>query len=175
MDEVKRVVEAALFMSAKPLSLTDLYNMAKGDVSELRSALNDLIQDYSDRDGALEIMESAAGYQMKVRKQLEQHVSHLTTNTEFSKSEMKTLAYIALKQPVKQSMLVKFRSNQAYEDLKALMERGLVTKEPDGRTFMVRTTKKFVQYFGDNPLLMKPNPKMAPINPIAGTGNPMLE
>jgi len=160
MEETKRLVEAALFMSPKPLSLTDLYNIHKGDVSELRSALNDLVHDYAERDGALEIIETASGYQMKVRKQLEQHVAHLTTNTEFSKSEMKTLAYIALKQPVKQSMLVKFRSNQAYEDLKALMERGLVTKEPEGRTFIVRTTKKFVQYFGENPLMMKPNPKM---------------
>ena len=69
---------------------------------------------------------------------------------------MKTLAFIAYKQPLMQSNLVKVRSNKAYDHLKILEEKGFVSKEPKGRSYMLRTTKKFVEYFGEKALKLTP-------------------
>ena len=120
--EAKKLLEAALFMSPKALTLTELYDISQTPLTDLRSALNELVEEYRERDGALEIVENSAGYQMKVKNQYEEPVRKLAGGVHLGKSEMKTLAYIALKQPVKQSILVKYRTNKAYEDIKILEE-----------------------------------------------------
>jgi len=115
MDETAKTIEAALFTSPQPLTLTDLYTLTKQNVSELRIALNELIEFYNSNDSALEIVETTQGFQMKVRKGFDEKVTHLTKAPELSKGVMKTLAFIAYKQPVKQSDLVKYRTTSAYD------------------------------------------------------------
>ncbi len=156
VSEIKKLLEAALFMSPKPLSLTDLYQISKANVSDLRIALNDLTDDYKARDSALEIVENSLGYSMKLRSGYENIAASFASKSELNRSESKTLAFIAYKQPIKQSVLVKYRGNQAYEDVKALEEKGLIARNPEGRSFVVRTTRKFLDYFGETPVTLKP-------------------
>ena len=40
--------------------------------------------------------------------------------------------------------------NRGYEQIKKLVEKGLVAKYPAGRTFILKTTKKFLEQFGSN-------------------------
>jgi chromosome segregation and condensation protein ScpB len=61
---------------------------------------------------------------------------------------MKTLALIAYKQPINQSLVVKYRNNKAYDHLKLLLDEAFIKKEPKGRTFVLTTTTKFIEYFG---------------------------
>src|SRR3989344_5452301 len=72
--------------------------------------------------------------------------------TEFNKSVQKTLALIAFKQPIKQSLVIKLRNNKGYDHVHLLLEKGLVSKSPFGRTFLLKTTKKFLEQFGKNAL-----------------------
>lgn len=155
-NHAMRVLEAALFMSANPLSFEDFLKLSTLGVQGTRTALNALIDAFNGRDSALEIIEDAGGYRMRVRPHFGEHVSHLAAESEFGKGIMKTLAFIAYKQPVLQSTLVKVRSNKAYDHLKVLEEKGFVSKAPKGRSFVVRTTQKFVQYFGEKPLKLTP-------------------
>ncbi|MFH0714867.1 MAG: SMC-Scp complex subunit ScpB [Candidatus Diapherotrites archaeon] len=154
--EIKKVIEAALFMSSKPLSLTDLYSISKANVSDLRIALNELTDEFKARDSALEISENSLGFQMKLRSGYENIAASFASKSELNRSESKTLAFIAYKQPIKQSVLVKYRGNQAYEDVKLLEEKGLIARAPEGRSYIVRTTKKFLDYFGEKPVTLKP-------------------
>lgn len=159
MSESRKIIEAALFMSPKPLAFDEFYNLTKENISMLRSELNQLVEDYSGRDSALEIVESALGFQMKVKQEYEEIVARLASGTHLSKSATKTLAYIAYKQPLKQSMLVRYRSSQAYDDVKQLLQEELISREADGRTFLLRTTKKFLKYFGADAVRLKQREK----------------
>ena len=61
---------------------------------------------------------------------------------------MRTLLIIAIKKQIRQTELVKLRSN-AYEHVAELVERGLVSKHKDknGRSINLKTTPKFAEYF----------------------------
>lgn len=148
MQEMKKTIEAALFMSPGIVSLQDLARVCRSNVAEVRVALNELIHDYTDRDSALEIRDEEKGFRMAVRKEFEDSVMHLASSPEFHKGIMKTLAYIAYKQPVKQNEVIKFRNTKAYEHIHLLLEKGFIRRERTGKTFNIYTTKKFYQYFG---------------------------
>lgn len=136
-------------MSPKPLSIDEIKSIAGTDSRiETKALIEELIHFYSNRKTALEIVELAVGYQMRVKEEYEDEVSHLATDSLFNKGVMKTLALIAYKQPIEQSLVVKYRNNKAYDHLKVLFENGFIRKEPKGRTYILSTTTKFIEYFG---------------------------
>lgn len=155
-EEALKVMEAALFMSSKGLSIEELGNTAALPLLKARELIPELVDGFNARNSALEIVEDLGGYRMKVRAPFDEKVNHLAGGTELSAGEMKTLAFIAYKQPLIQSQLVQVRSNTAYEHLQRLVEMGFVSKEPKGRTYLLRTTKKFSEYFGAHALKLRP-------------------
>lgn len=155
-EEALHVMEAALFMSSKGLSVEELGNTSGLPLLKTRELIPELVDGFNARNTSLEIVEDLGGYRMKVRSPFDEKVNHLAGGTELSGGEMKTLAFIAYKQPLIQSQLVQVRSNTAYEHLQRLVEKGFVAKEPKGRTFILRTTKKFSEYFGAHALKLRP-------------------
>ena len=147
--EKEKILEAALFMSPKPLTLEELNSIAQNQSRlETKAMMSELISFYSSRKSALEVVELAVGYQMRVKEEYEDHVSHFAQNSMFNRGVMKTLAFIAYKQPISQSVVVKYRNNKAYDHLKLLLDEGFIKKEAKGRTFILTTTTKFIEYFG---------------------------
>jgi segregation and condensation protein B len=169
LSEAKKIVEAALFMASKPVPFEEIVKLA-GGMAGLREALTQLIDDYNERDTAIHIVETAAGFQLKLKPEYHQRVTHYAASLEFSKSVLKTLAFIAYKQPIEQAKLIKYRTNKAYDDIKLLLEEGFISKEPKGRTFILRTTKKFLSYFGDGAVKLNPHPPKEESLPEAGQG-----
>ena len=157
MSEAKKVVEAALFMSGKPVPFAEVVKLASG-MGGVREALTQLMQEYEERETSLHIVETAAGFQMKLRPEYHQKMTHYAASLEFSKSVLKTLAFIAYKQPIEQAKLIKYRTNKAYDDIKLLLEEGFISKEPKGRTYILRTTKRFLSYFGEGAVKLNPHP-----------------
>lgn len=147
--EKEKILEAALFMSPKPLTLDELNSIAQNQSRlETKAMMSELISFYSTRKSALEVVELPVGYQMRVKEDYEEYVSHFAQNSMFNRGVMKTLAFIAYKQPISQAVVVKYRNNKAYDHLKQLLEEGFIKKEAKGRTFILTTTSKFIEYFG---------------------------
>ncbi len=147
--EKEKIMEAALFMSPKPLSVEELNNIAKVNSRiETLALIRELMHFYNNRKSALEIVELPVGYQMRVKEEYEDEVQQFAQNSMFSRGVMKTLAFIAYKQPISQSTVVQYRNNKAYDHLKLLLDEGFIKKEPKGRTFVLTTTSKFIEYFG---------------------------
>jgi DNA-binding PadR family transcriptional regulator len=71
----------------------------------------------------------------------------IVTETELSKTIMETLAVIAFKYPIKQSDLIKIRTNKAYDHLKELEGLGYISRQKHGRTNLIKLTDKFFEYF----------------------------
>ncbi|MFH1588896.1 MAG: SMC-Scp complex subunit ScpB [Candidatus Diapherotrites archaeon] len=149
-ENLKKLIEAGLFLAPGTVSLAELSKTAKASLPEIRISLNELIQVYSERDTALEIISSDEGYRLSVKEEFEPQVSHFASSPEMHKGVLKTLALIAFKQPVKQSEIIKLRNSKAYEHIKILKEKQFIKKEKKGITSILTTTKKFVDYFGDS-------------------------
>ena len=60
---------------------------------------------------------------------------------------METLAVIAWNHPALQADIIKIRHTKAYDHMKQLEETGYVQKVKYGRTFKIKLTQKFFDYF----------------------------
>ncbi len=60
---------------------------------------------------------------------------------------MRTLAFIAYKQPVTQAYVTKVRGKLAYQHIRKIVEMGLISEEKLGNTKVLRTTEAFADYF----------------------------
>jgi len=149
-DENKRVIESALFMAPGSIAFNDLSKLA--DVSDKRYVermLSEIMHDFDSGLRGMEVICQDGCYQMRVRPQHLEKVKHLALKAEMGKGVQRTMALIALKEPIKQSLVIKYRNVKAYDHLKELVEAGFVKKEPFGRTFLLRPTPKFKEYFGE--------------------------
>jgi len=143
------LIEAALYVTGRPLDLKTLGSVA-GFRSEdkTKDLARYLKQKYGNDGSCLEILELSDGrFVMQLRPQYVRHVKRLASKQLLTPGPMKTLSFIAYRQPVTQSYVAKVRGNLAYGHVKQLREMGLVAEEKLGRTKMLRTTPNFADYF----------------------------
>ncbi len=146
VEELKSKIEAVLFITSKAMQPSEIAQILEVDVEGVEQALLDLMFDYSSRNGALEI-DDEDGYIIQVKAEHMDIVEKLCP-VELKPAVLKTLTVIALKEPIRQSYLKEIRPS-AYEHIAELLEQGLIskTKDKNGRSFNLRTTKKFQEYF----------------------------
>jgi len=100
---------------------------------------------------------------MQLKAEFAKHVRKLASRPLLTPGPLRTLSFIALKQPVTQSYVVRVRGKLAYVHVKQLKDMDLINDERIGRTRMLRTTSTFADYFNLNhdPSLMKKELKKA--------------
>ena len=157
MELLKSRIEAVLFVTAKVLQINDIAQILEEEPEVVEEGLLELIMDYASREGALEI-DDENGYILQVKQDHLDIVEKLCP-VELRPPVLKTLTVIALKEPIRQSYLKEIRPS-AYEHIAELLEQGLISRSKDknGRSFNIRTTKKFQEYFklkGDIKALVK--------------------
>jgi segregation and condensation protein B len=144
--ELEEKVEAALFISAKFLSLQDLLMLTDINPIMLKEILNNLEKKYS--RGAVKIINKNNSWKMDVSEKYHHLINRLATgNSEFTKAEQETLAVIAYKQPVKQSVIIHIRGNKGYEHVKKFRELGMVEAKRAGHTMELKLSEDFYEYF----------------------------
>lgn len=145
--QIKKV-EAALFISARFVSVQELVVLTGINPIMLRELLEKLKEIYSGRDSAIEIMQKDDLWKMDVKPDYSNLVVKFASGkTEFSKAEQETLALIAYKQPIKQSVIVKIRGNKSYDHIKKFIEFGLVKAKKLGHTLELQLGDDFYDYF----------------------------
>ena len=150
-NEMPKVIEAALFMSSRPLSVAELGKLigvaAPGFVTQKLRAIQDA---YNAAGSAIEIAEEDGKYYMRVRQELVPYVKTFAQAAEISPHALRTLAYVAKNEGVtKRTLFLKLGSG-IYEDVGELVEKGFVATRRAGRTKAVSTTAKFKAYFGQS-------------------------
>lgn len=150
--EQKKVLEAALFMAGRPLTLEELAKICgSGNIGLIRKDVDDLCEEYSKRNtsnnSSIIIQKSQDTYFMRVIPEVEEVVANLAPLPEISPAILKTLALIAYEQPITQSRIVKERGNRTYKYIKKLLKDEFITAEKYKRTKLLRTTAKFKDYF----------------------------
>jgi segregation and condensation protein B len=146
--ENMKKVEAALFISARFLNLQELVMLTDINPLMLKELLGKLIEKYNREDSAIEIVIKDNMWKMDVRQDYVSMINKLATGSaEFSKAEQETLAVIAYKQPVKQSVVIKIRGNKAYDHIKHFKDIGLVQAKKAGHTLDLKLSDDFFEYF----------------------------
>ncbi|MBS3086566.1 SMC-Scp complex subunit ScpB [Candidatus Pacearchaeota archaeon] len=146
--ESVRKIEAILFVSGKFLNMKDLISLSDLNPILIREVMEKLKADYQARDSSIQIVEKNEMWKMDVKQEYAKIVNRLASgSSEFSKAEQGTLAIIAFKQPVKQSVIIKIRGNKAYDHIKRFTELGLIKKKRMGHTYEISLSDEFYDYF----------------------------
>lgn len=143
------LLEAALYVSGRPLDLKTLASVIKTrSKNKTRKLARKLVEEYGDRDTALEILElEDERFVLQLKAKYTPKVRRLALRPLLSLGPLRTLSYIAYRQPVSQPLVIDVRGHHAYQHLKQLEDLGLITREKTGRTKVIRTTEFFADYF----------------------------
>jgi len=144
------LVEAALYVTGRPLDLNELCSVLKTrSKNKTRKLVKILMKEYANRNTSLEILElKDERYVLQLRTEFTPHVKKLVKKPLLSTGPLKTLAYVAYRQPVSQKRVAEMRGHHSYGHIKQLKDMDLIMGERRGRSTFLRTTEYFADYFG---------------------------
>lgn len=154
-DEAKKVIEALLFVSDKPLSVDTLRDVLKEvDAPLIKSITDELNGEYAATGRSFQIKEIAGGYQILTDAVYSRWISLLYKKgpDRLTGPSLETLAIIAYKQPITRSEIEAIRGVNVERILHTLEEKELIRTrgrlEAPGRPILYGTTTDFLQHFG---------------------------
>lgn len=141
-------IEAALFISGRYLNMQELITLTDINPILIKELMQKLAEKYSCDETAISLTEKDNSWKMDVKSEYTNMINKLATgSSEFTKAEQETLAVIAYKQPVKQSVVIKIRGNKAYEHIKGFISLGLVKAKKVSHTLELNLSEDFYEYF----------------------------
>jgi segregation and condensation protein B len=147
MNELAKKIEAILFASGKGVEESELQSLTESTPAKIKTAVQELQSYYEQQDTSLVISEYQGKWKLTVRAKYTEYIQRLVSETELAPALLKTLAVIAYKSPVLQSDIVSMRGQVSYDHVKVLVKEKFVTKEESGRSYILKITDKFYNYF----------------------------
>jgi segregation and condensation protein B len=162
------LLEGALYVAGRPLDINEICQVLNTrSKKKAQHLIKTLTQDYSTRKTALEILElKDERYVLQLKAEFTPLVKKLVNRPLLSSGPLKTLSYIAYRQPISQKRVIEVRGQHAYGHIKTLKDMGLVSAEKTGRSLSLRTTSYFADYFG---LAQDPSSMKRDLKKIFGT------
>ncbi len=159
------ILEALLFASPDPLSITQLQELLEEDEEGIINNLNYLKELYENKGSGLTIIEVAGGFRMSTRPDLHPWLTRLARVRpgRLSRPALETVAIIAYRQPVTKAEVEAIRGVAVDGVLRTLIERRLIRivgrKRDVGRPILYGTSRSFLEYFGFQELSELPSLK----------------
>ncbi|AMC99696.1 SMC-Scp complex subunit ScpB [Halomonas chromatireducens] len=178
-DSLDEILEAALLAAAEPLSLGRLEGLFDDNERPPRRALREALERVEGRHeaGAMELIETASGYQLRIRPRLSPWVSRLWDERpqRYSRALLETLALIAYRQPVTRGDIEEVRGVAVSSSImRTLAERGWIRvvghRDVPGRPSVYATTRSFLDDFG-----LKTLDELPPMHELKGVAEPFFE
>jgi segregation and condensation protein B len=151
IEQVKKVLEAALLTTQEPLALSEMRKLFDDDLSgdTLRRILDELRGEWEGR--SVELTQVASGWRFRARPEFQGYLDRLnpTRAPRYSRAVMETLAIIAYRQPVTRGDIEGSRGVTVSTNIiRALEERGWIDvvgqRDVPGRPALYATTKTFL-------------------------------
>ncbi len=162
---LKDILEALVFISVEPLSLDRIKDVL-GDRSEedIRRAIEELSAEYGREGRGLRLQQVGGGWVLATKPEHDPWVRRLLQierKTKLSHAAVETLSVIAYHQPVTQPEIQAIRGVDSSYTVHALLEKKLIKisgrKKAPGSPLLLRTTDRFLTYFGLNDLSELPS------------------
>lgn len=155
MTPLARLLEAALFASARPVSPEELALLdPDASPAALAMALDELRRAYDTGGHGVELVEIGGGWQILTRPELTESIerAQLAVRPQrLSSAALETLAIIAYRQPIGRGDVEEIRGVSVGGMLRTLLERGLIEvvgrAEGLGRPLLYGTTPAFLEHF----------------------------
>jgi segregation and condensation protein B len=157
-EKIKNIIEAALMVSTKPLSVTRILSLFETDRTleperdDIRAAIEALQENYQKR--GIELAEVASGFRFQARDEYAEWVNHLFDERppRYSRALLETLAIIAYRQPITRGEIEEIRGVSVSSTIvKTLQEREWIKvvghRDVPGKPSLLATTKLFLDYF----------------------------
>jgi segregation and condensation protein B len=164
MSELISIIESLIFVSEEPLPAKTLAEVLKEDRGWVQMAVEELANEFNERNGGLMLREVAGGWQFATRPENHEHVRAFLKSrpsAKLSLAALETLAVIAYKQPITVPEILEIRGVQSSSAIKTLLDKRLIVskgrKETVGRPMMYGTSKEFLLQFGLRDLSELPN------------------
>lgn len=148
--QILMLLEAALYVAGRPLDINELGQVV-GSRSKKRvtTYVKTLMEQYKSRTSAIEILAlKDERFVLQVKPEFTPLIKKLVNRPLLSSGPLKTLSYIAYRQPISQKRVVEVRGQHAYGHVKMLKDMGLIMSERMGRSLALKTTDYFADYFG---------------------------
>ena len=155
MTSLAKLLEAALFASARPIPVDELSALdpdaPKGAVM---AALDEIREHYDVEGHGVELVEVGGGWQILTRAEYTEAIERAqlaSRPARLSAAALETLALIAYRQPLGRAEIEEIRGVSVGSILKSLHERGLIDVvgrgEGLGRPLLYGTTPGFLEQF----------------------------
>jgi segregation and condensation protein B len=153
--EIRRGLEAILFLADEPLSLTVLAQAVAAGRRDVEVILRVLASGYEERGSGISLVEVAGGWRLVTHPEAVSYVEQFilaSRHARLTKASLETLAIVAYKQPVTRHQVSSIRGVDCEGVLRALSERGLVEEvgrdEGPGRPVLYGTASLFLERLG---------------------------
>lgn len=161
----KGLIEALIFLSGEPVKLASLADSIKLEKTLVRDLLDELMLDYSEKNGGFLLKEIAGGYQFLTNEVYYKVLGSIFKEKKretLSRGTLDTLAIISYKQPITLPEIDEIRGVSSRNMVSTLIAKKLVKavgqKEVPGRPTLYGTTNEFLIHFGLNKLSDLPMP-----------------
>ena len=156
-DELKHVVEAAIFAAGHALSVDDILELFEDrdwtpSRKDVKQALDALADDWQGR--GIELKEVASGYRFQVRQSYSGWLGRLWAERppRYTRALLETLALIAYRQPITRGEIEEVRGVSVSPSIvKTLLERQWIRvlghRDVPGRPELFGTTREFLDSF----------------------------
>jgi len=153
-EKLKSVLECLLFVTNRPLSLSELADIVGETQENVQALLREISLELENRKSALQVASVAEGFQFATKEGYGYWVKKLfrdQTTIRLSPSALETLSIVAYKQPITRAEIEEIRGVEVIGVLETLIERKLVKvagrKEAVGRPLLYSTTQHFLRQF----------------------------
>ncbi len=156
-EQLKNIIEAALMVSERPVSLNRLLALFEKELdrpekADVRAALDQITEDYTGR--GIEVKEVASGFRIQVNGDYSEWINLLFEDRppRYSRALLETLAIIAYRQPVTRAEIEEIRGVSVSSNIiRTLQERSWIRvvgqRDIPGRPELLATSKEFLDYF----------------------------
>ena len=155
MTPLAKLLEAALFASARPIPIEELATLDRdASPAALQMALDEVREHYDIDGHGVELVEIGGGWQILTRAEYTEAIerAQLAARPQrLSAAALETLAIVAYRQPIGRAEIEEIRGVAVGGVLKSLHERGLIDvvgrAQGLGRPLLYGTTPIFLEQF----------------------------
>lgn len=155
-EKMQMIIEAALMVAGKPLSIANLQQLfsdeARPSQSDIKAMITNLKLRYE--ESGIELQEVASGFRLQAKTELSPWLAKLWEERapRYSRAFLETLAIIAYKQPITRAEIEEIRGVTVSSNIiKTLQEREWIRvvgyREVPGKPAILGTTREFLDHF----------------------------
>lgn len=158
LNSLRKIVEAALFVGGKPLTIKKLCALLQGEFrqNDVDAIIESLNKQYIREHRPYTIHLGEGGYRMALREEYEAVRNRVfglgPKEVRLSQDALELLAFVAYRQPVTTKDLQLAEKKTSHGILQQLIRRQLIVIERDekktGKAVAYRTTDRFLKLFG---------------------------